>query len=82
MHSRRRYSSARRQLPPGDVQLGLGTIVMVQPELDRTATDANRVIDAKSLNLLPGMIDPQMHFRDPGLEHMENLHTATHAWYG
>nr|WP_310485047.1 amidohydrolase family protein [Chamaesiphon sp. VAR_48_metabat_403] len=29
--------------------------------------------------LLPGVIDPQVHFREPGLEHKEDLTTASHA---
>ncbi|MGF1461164.1 MAG: dihydroorotase [Leptolyngbyaceae cyanobacterium] len=37
------------------------------------------VIDAAGLTLLPGVIDPQVHFRDPGLEHKEDLHTASRA---
>jgi dihydroorotase len=31
------------------------------------------------LVLLPGVIDPQVHFREPGLEHKEDLHTASCA---
>jgi len=38
------------------------------------------VIDANGLTLLPGVIDPQVHFREPGLEHQENLFTASCAW--
>jgi dihydroorotase len=31
------------------------------------------------LVLLPGVIDPQVHFREPGLEHKEDLTTTSHA---
>ena len=34
---------------------------------------------AKGLTLLPGVIDPQVHFREPGLEHKEDLFTASCA---
>ena len=34
-----------------------------------TNSDATREIDATGLVLLPGIIDPQVHFREPGLEH-------------
>ena len=34
-----------------------------------TNSDATREIDATGLVLLPGVIDPQVHFREPGLEH-------------
>ncbi len=41
--------------------------------------DNFKVIDGSGLTLLPGVIDPQVHFRDPGLEHKEDLFTATCA---
>jgi dihydroorotase len=42
-------------------------------------TMANRVIDAKGLYLIPGMIDDQVHFRDPGLTHKGDLYTESRA---
>ena len=36
-----------------------------------------RVIDASGLHVLPGIIDPQVHFRDPGLTHKEDLRTGS-----
>jgi len=36
-------------------------------------------IDAKNLHVLPGIIDSQVHFREPGLEHKEDLHTGSKA---
>jgi dihydroorotase len=49
---------------------GLGTI---GPET------AAEVIDAKGLHILPGVIDTQVHFREPGLEHKEDLETGSRA---
>ena len=40
---------------------------------------ADDVIDADGLHLLPGLIDDQVHFREPGLTHKEDLHSATRA---
>jgi dihydroorotase len=37
------------------------------------------VIDAAGLHLLPGVIDDQVHFREPGLTHKEDLATASRA---
>jgi dihydroorotase len=37
------------------------------------------VIDATGLHLLPGVIDDQVHFREPGLTHKEDLATASRA---
>ncbi|MFN9290816.1 MAG: dihydroorotase [Planctomyces sp.] len=40
---------------------------------------ADEVIDASGLHLIPGVVDDQVHFREPGLTHMEDLLTATRA---
>ncbi|KAB2910689.1 MAG: dihydroorotase [Hyphomicrobiaceae bacterium] len=40
---------------------------------------AAEVIDAKGLHVLPGVIDTQVHFREPGLEHKEDLETGSRA---
>ncbi|MCY7381399.1 MAG: dihydroorotase [Microcoleus sp. CAN_BIN18] len=60
----------------GDVLISDGKIVRVAPEI---AESADREIDARGLTLLPGVIDPQVHFREPGLEHKEDLFTASCA---
>ncbi|MCA9055506.1 MAG: amidohydrolase family protein, partial [Planctomycetaceae bacterium] len=39
----------------------------------------DETIDAHGLHLLPGVIDDQVHFRDPGLTHKEDLHTGSLA---
>ncbi len=36
-----------------------------------------QIIDAKGLHLLPGVIDSQVHFREPGMIHKEDLGTGT-----
>ena len=68
-------------LPDGSLQRtdvflsgGLIEQIGVLPELA-----ADVVIDAQELTLLPGVIDPQVHFREPGLEHKEDLSTASRA---
>lgn len=43
------------------------------------SASADDVIDANGLHLLPGLIDDQVHFREPGLTHKEDLHCATRA---
>jgi dihydroorotase len=42
-------------------------------------TIADETIDATGLHLLPGVIDDQVHFREPGLTHKEDLATASRA---
>ncbi len=40
---------------------------------------SDRVIDCDRLHLLPGVIDDQVHFREPGLTHKEDLQCASRA---
>jgi len=40
---------------------------------------AEKVIDGTHLHLLPGALDPQVHFRDPGLTWKEDLRTGSMA---
>jgi dihydroorotase len=47
--------------------------------LGEIAGDAGETIDATGLHVLPGVIDTQVHFREPGLEHKEDLETGTRA---
>ena len=35
------------------------------------------VIDCKGLHILPGVIDTQVHFREPGLTHKEDLESGS-----
>ncbi len=42
-------------------------------------TSADEVVSARGLHLIPGVIDDQVHFREPGLAHKEDLSTATRA---
>lgn len=40
---------------------------------------AGEVIDCTGLHILPGVVDSQVHFREPGLEHKEDLETGSLA---
>jgi dihydroorotase len=44
-----------------------------------SADKTTRVIDAKGSFLLPGAIDDQVHFREPGLTHKANIYTESRA---
>jgi dihydroorotase len=59
-----------------DVLVRGRSIAEVAPEI--SVADATE-IDATGLTLLPGAIDPQVHFREPGLEYKEDLFTASCA---
>jgi dihydroorotase len=43
------------------------------------STQADEIIDGTGLHLMPGVIDDQVHFREPGLTHKEDLATASRA---
>lgn len=45
----------------------------------RGSVQAGTVIDADGLVVLPGLVDPHVHVRDPGLTHKEDFATATAA---
>lgn len=59
--------------------------VLIKGErIERIATDlqhlsAHTVVDAKGKYLLPGAIDDQVHFREPGLTHKGNIYTESRA---
>ncbi|CBN53841.1 MULTISPECIES: dihydroorotase [Kamptonema] len=67
------------ELMTGDVGICGGEIVQVASEIPSLDGGVDREIDANGLTLLPGVIDPQVHFREPGLEHKEDLFTASSA---
>jgi dihydroorotase len=46
---------------------------------DLSQASAAQTIDAKGLAVLPGVIDTQVHFREPGLEWKEDLETGSRA---
>jgi dihydroorotase len=44
-----------------------------------SSATAAEIIDAKGLHILPGVVDTHVHFREPGLEHKEDLETGSRA---
>lgn len=59
-----------------DVVIRDGRIASI--EADAT-DDAAEVIDVEGLYVLPGLIHPHCHFRDPGLTHKEDFYTGQRA---
>ncbi len=59
-----------------DVLLTNGKINKIEKNIEQKA---DRVIDAKGLHLLPGVIDDQVHFREPGLTHKGDITTESRA---
>ena len=59
-----------------DVFIKNGRIEKLASQLDM---DADREINAEGLHLLPGLIDDQVHFREPGLTYKANIFTESRA---
>lgn len=62
----------------GDVLVRDGRIEEIGESISMKTGDT-RVIDADGSYLLPGMIDDQVHFREPGLTHKANIETESKA---
>ncbi|OJY69753.1 MAG: dihydroorotase [Sphingobium sp. 66-54] len=62
---------------PADVDVGVraGRIAAIGTGLG----DAGESIDCAGLDVLPGVIDSQVHFREPGLEHKEDLESGSRS---
>ena len=64
-------------LPGGIQKTDIGVINESISEIgDLSSADAKEIIDCSSLHVLPGVIDSQVHFREPGLENKENLESG------
>ncbi len=46
---------------------------------DLTRASAGKVVDCRGLHVLPGVVDTQVHFREPGLTHKEDLESGSRA---
>ena len=46
---------------------------------DLSACSAGETVDCKGLHILPGIIDSQVHFREPGGEYKEDLETGSRS---
>ncbi|WP_018261988.1 dihydroorotase [Methylobacterium sp. WSM2598] len=61
---------------PGDLGIRAGRVAAIG---DLATAAAGEVRDCTGLHLLPGVIDSQVHFREPGLDHKEDLETGSRA---
>lgn len=60
-----------------DVLIVDGIIALIQPGI--AADSDTKVIEAHGLTLVPGVIDDQVHFREPGLTHKGEIYTEAKA---
>lgn len=63
----------------------LGSVIVRDGVIDRIVTgsdqpiEAERIIDGSGKFLIPGVIDDQVHFREPGLTHKATIYTESKA---
>ena len=62
----------------GDVLIEAGRIAKIDSSIGPKSANVN-VIDAEGKYLIPGIIDDQVHFREPGLTHKGDLHSESRA---
>ena len=63
----------------GDLRITDGVISEISTQSNIEPNDGELIHDATGLHLLPGIIDPQVHFRDPGQPEKEDLYTGSRA---
>ena len=63
----------------GDLRIIKGTIRTIAPNGGIEPVLDEMVIDGTGLHLLPGAIDPHVHFRDPGHPEKEDLESGSRA---
>jgi len=66
----------RGQIREADVLIKNGRIAKIDASI---RGNADREIDAKGNHLIPGIIDDQVHFREPGLTHKANIASESRA---
>lgn len=63
--------------PSGPVETDVGVRSGRVAAFGHLKEAASDVVDVSGLTVLPGVIDSQVHFREPGLEHKEDLESGT-----
>ncbi len=66
------------KITDGDVFVEDGIIVEIAESISAKSPDVN-IFVAEGTHLLPGLIDDQVHFREPGLTHKESIETGSRA---
>ncbi|WP_037374536.1 dihydroorotase [Sedimenticola selenatireducens] len=61
----------------GDLLIRNGRIEQISPEI--AVPEQARVLDAEGHTLIPGMIDDQVHFREPGATHKGDMRSESRA---
>ncbi len=65
-----------KKIGEADIAVNAGRVAAVG---DLSQAHADRILSARGLHVLPGVIDTQVHFREPGLGYKEDLATGSLA---
>ena len=65
------------EIKEADILISEGKIEKIASNIPES--EATKIINAKGKFVLPGLIDDQVHFREPGLTHKANIHTESRA---
>ena len=57
-----------------DIAIKNERIALINNTID---AEAKKIIDVEGKHVIPGMIDDQVHFREPGLTHKGNIATES-----
>jgi dihydroorotase len=60
-----------------DIAIKNNRIELIQASID---SESKKIVDVDGKYVLPGLIDDQVHFREPGLTHKGDIATESRAW--
>tara|TARA_R110000782_G_scaffold49622_2_gene107891 strand:- start:23407 stop:24747 length:1341 start_codon:yes stop_codon:yes gene_type:complete len=66
-------------MPGGPILADVGVRAGQIAAIGGALGDAGETLDCTGLDILPGVIDSQVHFREPGLEHKEDLESGSRS---
>ena len=64
---------------PKDILIENEKISRIENPGSLSSFKADEIVNAQGLTLMPGVIDPQVHFREPGNTHKEDLESGSRA---
>jgi dihydroorotase len=64
------------QIFESDIAIKGDRIEKIAPSID---AESKKIIDLQGKHVLPGLIDDQVHFREPGLTHKGNIQSESRA---
>lgn len=70
-----KYIGEEAEISPCEIVIENGKITGFQKSIASVSVDTT--IDGRGLFLAPGLVDPQVHFREPGMEYKEDIESGS-----